>query len=301
MSDAVRPDEFSEYAPRWLRQAHANQGEAGKLPPAPQLVTLRDEPIWHGPSPFADEPLEVEQPLESEAVQGLPLDISELGIRPMKGLLQTAAEVSFALIAVVACALVLDNRLTAAPNTMPEASLTVAEDAVVAETSPAPATNVPLTNVSNVSYVVAAPETPPPPPAPIEPQAEPQVVPQQTVVQLPVQQPMQPEPVQPVQEQRTGRVLSPEEVDQLVKRAEAFLNQGDVAAARLFLERAAESRDPAAILMLGTTYDPDVLHRMGVVGIRPDRERAQLWYSRAAEFGSREARQRLTALTLTTR
>jgi hypothetical protein len=162
-----------------------------------------------------------------------------------------------------------------------------------------PMSNVPVTNVpvTNVSYIVAAPETPAAPATPTEPQAEPQLVPQQTVVQ----QPMQPEPVRPVQEQRTGRILSADEVDQLVKRAEAFLNQGDVAAARLFLERAAESRDPAAILMLGTTYDPDVLHRMGVVGIRPDRERAQLWYARAAEFGSREARQRLTALTLTTR
>src|SRR5262249_31688867 len=152
--------------------------------------------------------------------------------------------------------------------------------------------NVPVTTVpvTNVSYVVAAPETPAPPPTPIEPQVEPQVAPQQPVVQLPMQQPMQPEPVRPVQEQRAGRVPRPDQVDELVKRAEAFLNQGDVSAARLFLERAAESRDPAVVLMLGTTYDPDVLRRMGVVGIRPDRERAQLWYSRAAEFGSREAR-----------
>jgi hypothetical protein len=305
MTEAVRPDEFSEYAPRWLRQAHANQGEAGQLPPAPQLVSLRDEPVWHGPSPFVDD--ELQQPslgseLESNVMHGSPLDIAEPGLRPIKGLVETVGEVSFALIAIVALALVLDNRLTAAPNAMPEAALPVAEDVVVAEAPAAPLTDAPVTNVA---YVVTAPETPASPVAQLEPQAEPQAVPPQTVEQLqiqpPVQQPIQPEPVRPAQEQRVGRVLSADEVDQLVKRAEAFLNQGDVAAARLFLERAAESRDPHAILMLGTTYDPDVLHRMGVVGIRPDREQAQVWYARAAEFGSREARQRLTALTLTTR
>lgn len=35
---------------------------------------------------------------------------------------------------------------------------------------------------------------------------------------------------------------------------------------------------------------------MGVVGIQPDPEQAHSWYELAAEFGSSEAQQRLTAL-----
>jgi TPR repeat protein len=92
------------------------------------------------------------------------------------------------------------------------------------------------------------------------------------------------------------RILSPNEVGQLIDRGEASLAQGDVAAARLFLERAAEAGDPRAALKLGATYDPTVLRGMNVVGIRPDPVQARAWYERAAEFGSREASQRLIAL-----
>ena len=48
--------------------------------------------------------------------------------------------------------------------------------------------------------------------------------------------------------------------------------------------------------MLGATYDPIGLKGMGVVGILPDLEQAHAWYMRAAEFGSREASQRLMTL-----
>jgi hypothetical protein len=92
------------------------------------------------------------------------------------------------------------------------------------------------------------------------------------------------------------RILSPDEVGQLIDRGEASFAQGDVAAARLLLERAAEAGDPRAALKLGATYDPTVLRGMNVVGIRPDQEQARAWYERAAEFGSREASQRLSAL-----
>jgi hypothetical protein len=92
------------------------------------------------------------------------------------------------------------------------------------------------------------------------------------------------------------RTLSAEEVSQLINRGEASLAQGDVAAARLILERVAEAGDARAALKLGATYDPIVLREMNVVGIRPDPEQARAWYERAAEFGSREASQRLIAL-----
>jgi hypothetical protein len=98
-------------------------------------------------------------------------------------------------------------------------------------------------------------------------------------------------PRRPVQQ-----ALSSDEIEQLTHRAEAFLAQGDITAARLLLERAAEAHDPRAALTLGSTYDPNVLRSMGVVGIRPDTAQAHAWYERALEFGSGEAHKRLTAL-----
>jgi hypothetical protein len=98
-------------------------------------------------------------------------------------------------------------------------------------------------------------------------------------------------PRRPVQQ-----ALSSDEIEQLTHRAEAFLAQGDITAARLLLERAAEAHDARAALTLGSTYDPNVLRSMGVVGIRPDTAQAHAWYERALEFGSGEAHKRLTAL-----
>jgi TPR repeat protein len=98
------------------------------------------------------------------------------------------------------------------------------------------------------------------------------------------------------QKTQADRNFSPDEIDRMVSRGEAFLAQGDVSAARVVLVRAAEARDPRAALALGSTYDPTVLQRMGAVGIKPDPEKAHFWYERAAEFGSGEAGKRLTAL-----
>jgi len=90
--------------------------------------------------------------------------------------------------------------------------------------------------------------------------------------------------------------LRSEQVDQLIKLGEKFLAQGDVGTARRLLERASRARDARATLMLGATYDPDGLRRMGVVGIQPDLAQAHFWYTRALEFGCREASLRLMAL-----
>jgi TPR repeat protein len=91
--------------------------------------------------------------------------------------------------------------------------------------------------------------------------------------------------------------LDPAEVGRLLSRGQAFLNQGDVSAARLALERVAEAGEARAALALGATYDPAILKRMGMVGIRPDLDKARSWYERAAALGSAEANQRLMALS----
>jgi len=94
------------------------------------------------------------------------------------------------------------------------------------------------------------------------------------------------------------RVLDPEEIARLTRRGEEFLAQGDIAAARLILTRAAEAQDGRAALALAASYDPAVLKELGVLGFRPDVARARTWYEKAAQYGSAEASRRLTTLPL---
>ena len=60
---------------------------------------------------------------------------------------------------------------------------------------------------------------------------------------------------------------------------------GDVVEARAFLERAAEAGDARALLVLGDTYDPTTLARLGAIGIKGDVARAHDFYARAREAG----------------
>jgi hypothetical protein len=92
------------------------------------------------------------------------------------------------------------------------------------------------------------------------------------------------------------RNLDRDEIDALVKRGEDFIASGDLAAARLVLQRAAEGGDAGAALTLAGTYDPLVLEKLGVQGLSADIAKARAWYERAKEFGSTEAPRRLEML-----
>jgi hypothetical protein len=92
------------------------------------------------------------------------------------------------------------------------------------------------------------------------------------------------------------RNLDRDEIDALVKRGEDFIASGDLAAARLVLQRAAEGGDAGAALTLAGTYDPLVLEKLGVQGLSADIGKARAWYERAKEFGSTEAPRRLEML-----
>ena len=83
----------------------------------------------------------------------------------------------------------------------------------------------------------------------------------------------------------------------LVTRGKGFLKDGDLASARLLFQRAAAAGNAEAAFILGTTFDPLFIRRMGVVGMEPDIARAREWYERAAELGSADASQQLTLLT----
>jgi hypothetical protein len=90
--------------------------------------------------------------------------------------------------------------------------------------------------------------------------------------------------------------LDPDVISSLLGRADALIANGDVAAARLALRRAADAGDSRAALMLGGTYDPALLESLSVHGIMPDVAMARSWYERAKKFGSAEAPQRLETL-----
>ncbi len=90
--------------------------------------------------------------------------------------------------------------------------------------------------------------------------------------------------------------LDSEEIAILLKRGKRLLDNGDLAAARLLLRRAAEAGSAEGALMLGTTFDPAVLQRLGAIGARPDLAKARQWYQRAAELGSSAASQQLAGL-----
>jgi len=70
---------------------------------------------------------------------------------------------------------------------------------------------------------------------------------------------------------------------------------GDVAAARAFLERAADAGDARALLVLGDAYDPATLTRLGALGLKGDPSRARDYYQQANDAGLAAAHQRIAA------
>jgi hypothetical protein len=93
-----------------------------------------------------------------------------------------------------------------------------------------------------------------------------------------------------------SKTLDAETLAALMTRAKSLLALGDIAAARLLLERAANAQDATAAFLLARTYDPAVLAVRDTRSITPDPVMARDWYRKAASFGSAEAQQRLTQL-----
>lgn len=90
-----------------------------------------------------------------------------------------------------------------------------------------------------------------------------------------------------------ARRIDPDELAALLKRAKGLLAIGDITSARLLLERAADAQEAEAALMLAGTYDPQVLGTQDMRSITPDPAAARLWYEKAAQLGSVDARRRL--------
>jgi hypothetical protein len=104
------------------------------------------------------------------------------------------------------------------------------------------------------------------------------------------------EPVPVTREAAPVRRIDPDELVALLKRAKGLLAIGDITSARLLLERAADAQEAEAALMLAGTYDPQVLGSQDLRSVTPDPEAARVWYQKAAQLGSADAKRRLGQL-----
>ena len=93
-----------------------------------------------------------------------------------------------------------------------------------------------------------------------------------------------------------ARRLDADEVAALLKRAKGLIAIGDIAPARLLLQRAADAQEAGAALLLAQTYDPAVLGTQDMRSITPDPALARDWYRTAARLGSLDAKQRLAQM-----
>jgi hypothetical protein len=90
-----------------------------------------------------------------------------------------------------------------------------------------------------------------------------------------------------------ARLIDADELAALLNRAKGLIAIGDIAAARLLLERAADGQEASAALLLAQTYDPAVLGTPDARSITPDPRAARGWYQKAARLGSLNAQLRL--------
>ena len=104
------------------------------------------------------------------------------------------------------------------------------------------------------------------------------------------------EPVPVTREAAPARRIDPDELAALLKRAKSLLSIGDITSARLLLERAADAQEAEAALMLAGTYDPQVLGSQDLRSVTPDPAAARVWYQKAAQLGSADAKRRLGQL-----
>jgi len=171
----------------------------------------------------------------------------------------------------------------------------VGASATLAETPDPP-------QVSAASPAAVAPEPPPqamalapPPPAPPPPEAAPQA-PESPLVVQPIAAVESPQ----IEAPPPAVVRPPAEISAEARdfeaRGDERVQQGDIASARLFYERAADGGNGRAARRLGNSFDPAFLARWGARFMRADPDEAARWYHRAGDLGDNEAAQDLAAL-----
>jgi hypothetical protein len=108
--------------------------------------------------------------------------------------------------------------------------------------------------------------------------------------------PPAPAQIAPKQVTPPSAALGENEISTLIRRGKNLLNDGDFAAARVLFERAADAGSADGALALGSTYDPNVIKRLGAITVKPDIDSARKWYQLAAERGSAAATLQLANL-----
>jgi hypothetical protein len=149
------------------------------------------------------------------------------------------------------------------------------------EVKPTPPPPAPRISVAVPDVAPIPPAAPPPPPTP----------PVAAVSAPPVAAVSAPPP--PV---AAVNAPSAAEVAELLRRSRGHIDIGDIAGARLLLERAASGNEPSALMALAETYDPTILAKWGARGLRADPAKARALYQKAAERGIAEAKARVLAL-----
>ncbi len=89
---------------------------------------------------------------------------------------------------------------------------------------------------------------------------------------------------------------APRQITLWIDQGRQFFDAGDLVAARILFQRAANAGDSAAAVAMGATYDPVILAGRGFRGVVSDREKARSWYERAREMGSPEGPRRIEML-----
>ena len=98
---------------------------------------------------------------------------------------------------------------------------------------------------------------------------------------------------------RAALILRAEEsgrVAGLIAHGQKMIEVGYFAGARAYFKRAAEAGSGDAALLLGATYDPEFIDKIGAHGIKPDPKEARGWYDRAKQLGVEGAEAKLKAL-----
>jgi len=91
-------------------------------------------------------------------------------------------------------------------------------------------------------------------------------------------------------------MISKQEEDVFIERAEALLKSGDFESARLIFTDLADRGSRRAAFRSAQTFDPEVLATLFVVGLTPDLQKARNWYARAVALGALEGQKRLDQL-----
>ena len=92
---------------------------------------------------------------------------------------------------------------------------------------------------------------------------------------------------------RSGRSMTPEDRERamrLLQKGEEHLADGNVSAARLMFEQAADAGLAQAAMALAATFDAAELARLSVRGIQADAKEARRWYERALQLGAARRR-----------